>query len=155
MVQFKLLIYQTIQSVDINTMVGSICHTPTSSLERLLIWVEMLLDLANFFSKPCPSKSSGYYRFVGKSYFIYHNGSLPLNGGSFRRSVCIDYLYYNKDVYNETGKFPNQPRPGGYDKQSVKMKFFFYKYIVMYQRRVNNINSGNMKITNGTKLLPV
>ena len=35
--------------------------------------------------------------FKGKSYFIYHNGSLPTRGGSFRRSVCIDYLYYNPD----------------------------------------------------------
>ena len=35
--------------------------------------------------------------FKGKSYFIYHNGSIPTDGGSFRRSVCIDYLYYNKD----------------------------------------------------------
>ncbi len=35
--------------------------------------------------------------FKGKSYFIYHNGSLPLEGGSFRRSVCIDRLYYNTD----------------------------------------------------------
>jgi len=29
-------------------------------------------------------------------YFIYHNGGLP-DGGSHRRSVCIDYLYYNDD----------------------------------------------------------
>ena len=35
--------------------------------------------------------------FKGKSYFIYHNGSLQTDGGSFRRSVCIDYLYYNTD----------------------------------------------------------
>ena len=35
--------------------------------------------------------------FKGKSYFIYHNGSIPTDGGSFRRSVCIDYLYYNPD----------------------------------------------------------
>jgi beta-xylosidase len=35
--------------------------------------------------------------FKGKNYFIYHNGSLPTDGGSFRRSVCIDYLYYNSD----------------------------------------------------------
>lgn len=35
--------------------------------------------------------------FKGQSYFIYHNGSIPTDGGSFRRSVCIDYLYYNKD----------------------------------------------------------
>jgi beta-xylosidase len=35
--------------------------------------------------------------FKGKSYFIYHNGGLNTDGGSFRRSVCIDHLYYNKD----------------------------------------------------------
>lgn len=35
--------------------------------------------------------------FKGKSYFIYHNGGIPTDGSSFRRSVCIDYLYYNKD----------------------------------------------------------
>lgn len=35
--------------------------------------------------------------FKGRSYFIYHNGSIPTEGGSFRRSVCIDYLKYNRD----------------------------------------------------------
>lgn len=35
--------------------------------------------------------------FKGKSYFIYHNGSNQPNGGSFRRSVCVDRLFYNKD----------------------------------------------------------
>lgn len=35
--------------------------------------------------------------FKGKDYFIYHNGSIEPNGGSFRRSVCIDNLYYNED----------------------------------------------------------
>ncbi|MBC8085588.1 MAG: family 43 glycosylhydrolase [Hymenobacter sp.] len=35
--------------------------------------------------------------FKGQSYFIYHNGGLNTDGGSFRRSVCIDYLNYNKD----------------------------------------------------------
>lgn len=35
--------------------------------------------------------------FKGNSYFIYHNGSIQPNGGSFRRSVCIDRLFYNKD----------------------------------------------------------
>ncbi len=32
----------------------------------------------------------------GSSYFFYHNGMLP-TGGSFRRSICVDYLYYNPD----------------------------------------------------------
>jgi beta-xylosidase len=35
--------------------------------------------------------------FKGKDYFIYHNGSIPTQGGSFRRSVCIDYLNYHTD----------------------------------------------------------
>lgn len=36
-------------------------------------------------------------KFKGQSYFIYHNGSIPTKGGSFRRSVCIDRLFYNDD----------------------------------------------------------
>jgi beta-xylosidase len=35
--------------------------------------------------------------FKGKDYFIYHNGGSNPNGGSFRRSVCVDRLYYNPD----------------------------------------------------------
>ncbi len=35
--------------------------------------------------------------FKGIDYFIYHNGSLETNGGSFRRSVCINQLFYNAD----------------------------------------------------------
>jgi beta-xylosidase len=35
--------------------------------------------------------------FKGKDYFIYHNGALAADAGSFHRSVCIDRLYYNKD----------------------------------------------------------
>ena len=35
--------------------------------------------------------------FKGKWYFIYHNGGANVNGGSFRRSVCIDRLFYNED----------------------------------------------------------
>jgi beta-xylosidase len=35
--------------------------------------------------------------FKGKDYFIYHNGGINPAGGSFRRSVCADRLYYNPD----------------------------------------------------------
>lgn len=35
--------------------------------------------------------------FKGKSYFFYHNGAIQPHGGSFRRSFCIDELFYNKD----------------------------------------------------------
>lgn len=34
--------------------------------------------------------------FNGQAYFFYHNGDLS-GGGSFDRSVCLDYLYYNPD----------------------------------------------------------
>jgi beta-xylosidase len=35
--------------------------------------------------------------YKGRSFFIYHNGGTSPDGGSFRRSVCIDDLYYNED----------------------------------------------------------
>lgn len=35
--------------------------------------------------------------FKGKSYFIYHNGAINIHGCGFRRSLCIDRLYYNQD----------------------------------------------------------
>ena len=38
----------------------------------------------------------GIIDYKGKSYFFYHNGSLP-TGGSYRRSVCVDYMFYNED----------------------------------------------------------
>lgn len=38
----------------------------------------------------------GILDFKGKSYFFYHNGALP-TGGSYRRSICVDYMYYNAD----------------------------------------------------------
>jgi hypothetical protein len=38
----------------------------------------------------------GIFDFNGQSYFVSHNGALP-GGGSFNRSVCLDYLYYNPD----------------------------------------------------------
>ncbi|MBU3821418.1 glycoside hydrolase family 43 protein [Flavobacteriaceae bacterium XHP0103] len=38
----------------------------------------------------------GIIDFKGKSYFFYHNGTLP-TGGGYRRSVCVDYLFYNDD----------------------------------------------------------
>jgi hypothetical protein len=42
------------------------------------------------------TNSPAILNYKGKSYFIYHNGALP-GGGSYRRSVCIDYLYYYPD----------------------------------------------------------
>jgi beta-xylosidase len=38
----------------------------------------------------------GIVDYKGKSYFFYNNGALP-TGGSYRRSICVDYMYYNPD----------------------------------------------------------
>ncbi|RZJ68671.1 MAG: glycoside hydrolase [Flavobacterium sp.] len=45
----------------------------------------------------CNTNHQSIIDFKGKSYFIYHNGAVQPNGGSFRRSVCIDQLFYNPD----------------------------------------------------------
>jgi beta-xylosidase len=44
----------------------------------------------------CQTNRPAILDFKGVSYFFYHNGALK-DGGSHRRSVCIDYLYYNED----------------------------------------------------------
>ncbi len=36
-------------------------------------------------------------KFKGEWYFIYHNGAINTHGSSFRRSVCVDRLYYKKN----------------------------------------------------------
>ena len=36
-------------------------------------------------------------KFKDQWYFIYHNGAIQTNGGSFSRSICIDRLRYNPD----------------------------------------------------------
>lgn len=45
----------------------------------------------------CNTNHQSIITFKGKDYFIYHNGALVPDYASFHRSVCIDYLYYNKD----------------------------------------------------------
>lgn len=39
----------------------------------------------------------GVINYKGKWYFIYHNGGINHDGGSYSRSVCIDELYFNHD----------------------------------------------------------
>ena len=38
----------------------------------------------------------GIIDYSGKSYFFYHNGTLP-TGVIYRRLICVDYVYYNPD----------------------------------------------------------
>jgi len=44
----------------------------------------------------CTTTQAGIIDYKGKTYFFYHNGALP-TGGNYRRSVCVDYMYYNPD----------------------------------------------------------
>ena len=44
----------------------------------------------------CETNRPAIIDFKGESYFFYHNGTLP-EGGSHRRAVCVDRLYYNTD----------------------------------------------------------
>ncbi|WP_445738375.1 glycoside hydrolase family 43 protein [Mariniflexile sp.] len=45
----------------------------------------------------CNTNHQAIIEFKGNDYFIYHTGGIQPNGGSFRRSVCVDKLYYNQD----------------------------------------------------------
>lgn len=54
-------------------------------------------DILNEVAGNSNTNHQAIIEYKGKSYFIYHNGSIPTQGGSFRRSVCIDYLNYNSD----------------------------------------------------------
>lgn len=45
----------------------------------------------------CNTNHQAILEYKGKDYFVYHNGSIPTEGHDYRRSVCIDYLYYNPD----------------------------------------------------------
>ncbi len=45
----------------------------------------------------CNTNHQAIIEFKGKWYFIYHNGALTADAGSFHRSVCIDYLFHNND----------------------------------------------------------
>lgn len=38
----------------------------------------------------------GIFEFQGEWYVVYHNGALP-DGCGFRRSVCLDRIFYNED----------------------------------------------------------
>ena len=44
----------------------------------------------------CETNRPAIIDFKGQSYFFYHNGALK-DGGSHRRSVCVDDLHYNAD----------------------------------------------------------
>ena len=53
--------------------------------------------ILNELSGNCNTNHQSIIEYKDQWYFIYHTGGIQPNGGSFRRSVCIDHLYYNED----------------------------------------------------------
>lgn len=45
----------------------------------------------------CNTNHQAIITYKGKDYFIYHTGGIQPHGHSFRRSVCVDELFYNPD----------------------------------------------------------
>lgn len=70
-----------------------ICYAMSKSINGPWIYKGVLNELAG----NCNTNHQAIVEFKGEWYFIYHNGGADVNGGSFRRSVCIDRLYYNED----------------------------------------------------------
>ena len=70
-----------------------IAYAMSRSLEGPWVYKGILNELAGNSN----TNHQSIIDFKGKSYFIYHNGGVNTAGGSFRRSVCIDELFYNKD----------------------------------------------------------
>ena len=70
-----------------------IAYAMSRSLEGPWVYKGVLNELAGNSN----TNHQSIIDFKGKSYFIYHNGGVNTAGGSFRRSVCIDELFYNKD----------------------------------------------------------
>jgi len=68
-------------------------YAMSRSIEGPWVYKGILNEIAG----NCNTNHQTIIDFKGKSYFIYHNGALVPDAGSFHRSVCIDYLHYNKD----------------------------------------------------------
>lgn len=68
-------------------------YAMSKSLEGPWVYKGILNELAG----NCNTNHQSIIEFKGKWYYIYHNGAIQPSGSSFRRSVCIDYLYYNPD----------------------------------------------------------
>ncbi|MDA3881288.1 MAG: glycoside hydrolase family 43 protein [Prolixibacteraceae bacterium] len=54
-------------------------------------------DILNEVAGNSNTNHQAIIKYKNKWYFIYHNGSIPTAGSSYRRSVCIDRLHYNAD----------------------------------------------------------
>lgn len=70
-----------------------ICYARSRSINGVWEYMGILNELAGNSN----TNHQAIVEFNGEWYFIYHNGGADVNGGSFRRSTCIDRLYHNDD----------------------------------------------------------
>jgi hypothetical protein len=53
--------------------------------------------ILNELSGNCNTNRQAIVEFHDVWYFVYHNGGIQNRGGSYLRSVCMDYFYYKED----------------------------------------------------------
>lgn len=70
-----------------------ICYAMSKSIDGPWEYKGILNELAGNSN----TNHQSIVEFNGEWYFIYHNGAINNDGCGFRRSVCIDRLYYNPD----------------------------------------------------------
>lgn len=73
-------------------MPEKVAYAMSRSIEGPWTYIGILNEIAG----NCETNRPALLNFKGMSYFFYHNGALK-NGGSHRRSVCVDDLHYNPD----------------------------------------------------------
>lgn len=70
-----------------------IAYAVSNSIEGPWVYKGILNEIAGNSN----TNHQAIVEFKGEWYFVYHNGGIETGGGSYRRSVCIDRLKYNKD----------------------------------------------------------
>jgi hypothetical protein len=78
-------------------MSEKICYATAANITRPWTYRGILTDQA----KNSYTIHPGIVEFHGQSYLFYHNATLTLMNGETgelgRRSVCVEYMYYNPD----------------------------------------------------------
>jgi len=69
-----------------------IAYSTSTSINGPWIYRGVLND----YVENCETNHPSIIQYKGNWYFFYHNGALP-TGGNWRRSVCVDLLYYDDD----------------------------------------------------------
>jgi beta-xylosidase len=69
-----------------------IAYSTSASINGPWIYRGVLND----YVENCETNHPSIIQYKGNWYFFYHNGALP-TGGNWRRSVCVELLYYDED----------------------------------------------------------